>query len=86
MEILAFLLIGLIAGWITGHIMVGHGLGVFLDIALGIVGALVGGFIFQILGVAVYSFWGQILMSVVGASTLLLIVSLFHRPLKTRKI
>ena len=45
MGILAWLLVGLIAGWLTGLIMKGSGYGVIGDIVLGIVGALVGGFI-----------------------------------------
>ena len=45
MSIIYFLLIGLIAGWISGVIMQGKGFGIIGNIAVGIVGALIGGFI-----------------------------------------
>ena len=45
MGIIAWILAGLIAGWLTGKIMKGSGYGFFVDILLGIAGALVGGFI-----------------------------------------
>lgn len=45
MSILAWLVVGLIAGWLTGQVMRGRGYGVVMDIIIGIVGALVGGFL-----------------------------------------
>ncbi len=45
MGILSWLIVGLIAGWLAGMVMKGGGYGVIGDIVLGIVGALVGGFI-----------------------------------------
>jgi uncharacterized membrane protein YeaQ/YmgE (transglycosylase-associated protein family) len=45
MSILAWLVVGLIAGWLTGLVMKGSGYGVVMDIIIGIVGALVGGFL-----------------------------------------
>lgn len=45
MGILAWLIVGLIAGWLAGMVMKGGGYGVIGDIIVGIVGALVGGFL-----------------------------------------
>jgi uncharacterized membrane protein YeaQ/YmgE (transglycosylase-associated protein family) len=45
MGILSWIIIGLIAGWLAGVIMKGSGYGILADIGLGIVGALVGGFL-----------------------------------------
>jgi uncharacterized membrane protein YeaQ/YmgE (transglycosylase-associated protein family) len=45
MGILSWIIIGLIAGWLAGVIMKGSGYGVLSDIVLGIIGALVGGFL-----------------------------------------
>jgi uncharacterized membrane protein YeaQ/YmgE (transglycosylase-associated protein family) len=45
MSLLAWLVVGLIAGWLTGLVMKGSGYGVVMDIIIGIVGALVGGFL-----------------------------------------
>jgi len=45
MFILWWIIVGLIAGWLTGKIMRGAGYGVIGDIIVGIIGALIGGFI-----------------------------------------
>jgi uncharacterized membrane protein YeaQ/YmgE (transglycosylase-associated protein family) len=51
MSIIGWIILGLIAGFIANKIVEGSGQGFFLNIALGIVGALVGGFIYaQVLG------------------------------------
>jgi uncharacterized membrane protein YeaQ/YmgE (transglycosylase-associated protein family) len=75
MSIIAWIVLGLIAGFIASKIVNKAGEGVFLDIVLGIVGALVGGFLFQtfgmggVSGVNLYS----ILVAVVGAIVVLVI-------------
>ncbi len=50
MSIIAWLVVGLIAGWIGSMIVNRSGEGLVMDIVLGVVGALVGGFVFQSLG------------------------------------
>ena len=50
MSIFAWIVLGLIAGWIGSKIVNKTGEGFFLDIVLGIVGALVGGFLFSLVG------------------------------------
>lgn len=45
MEILSWIIVGLIAGWLAGMVVKGSGFGVIGDIIVGIIGALVGGFI-----------------------------------------
>ena len=45
MGIIAWIVVGLIAGWLTGLVMKGGGYGLIGDIILGIVGALIGGFL-----------------------------------------
>ena len=45
MGILSWLVVGLVAGWLAGMVMRGGGYGVVGDIVLGIVGALIGGFL-----------------------------------------
>ena len=52
MVILWWIIVGLIAGFITGKLMKGSGFGAIMDIVIGIVGALVGGFIMRALGFA----------------------------------
>ncbi len=49
MGILAWVIVGLIAGWLAGKVMRGRGFGLIGDIIVGIVGALIGGFIAEAL-------------------------------------
>ena len=50
MGIISWIIIGLIAGWLTGKIMGGTGKGALMDIIIGLLGALVGGFLMSLLG------------------------------------
>src|ERR1700687_4215699 len=52
MGVIAWIVVGLIAGWATGKLMRGSGYGVIMDIVVGIIGALIGGFIMRSLGFA----------------------------------
>ncbi len=75
MSIIAWLILGLIAGFIGSKIVNNTGQGLILDIVLGIVGAIVGGYLFTLLGAApvtglnLYS----MLVAVVGAIVVLVI-------------
>jgi uncharacterized membrane protein YeaQ/YmgE (transglycosylase-associated protein family) len=50
MGVIWWLIVGLIAGWLTGKIMGSPGKGALMDIIIGLIGALVGGFLMQLLG------------------------------------
>jgi uncharacterized membrane protein YeaQ/YmgE (transglycosylase-associated protein family) len=50
MGFLAWIVVGLVAGWATGRIMGGPGKGFLMDIIIGLIGALVGGFLMSLLG------------------------------------
>ena len=52
MEFVWFILIGLAAGWVAGQLMKGGGFGAVGDIIVGVIGALLGGFLFRTLGVS----------------------------------
>jgi len=68
MSIVAFLFVGLVAGWLTGLIMKGSGYGLLGDILVGIVGAVIGGWIFGLLNVpATFGVIGSIIMATIGA-------------------
>ena len=79
MNIVAFLVVGLIAGWIAGKIVEGHGFGVLGDIVVGIIGAFVGGFLFSSMVVGDYGFWGSVAVSAVGSIVFLFFVGIFSR-------
>jgi uncharacterized membrane protein YeaQ/YmgE (transglycosylase-associated protein family) len=73
----AWIIIGLIAGWLTGKLMKGSGFGFLMDMVVGLVGALIGGFISAHLGLGGVGQHGlivSILIAVVGAVILTWIV------------
>ncbi len=75
MSIITWIVLGLIAGFIASKLVNKTGEGVFLDIALGIVGAVVGGWLFNILGMAGVTglnLW-SVLVSVGGAVLFLVV-------------
>jgi uncharacterized membrane protein YeaQ/YmgE (transglycosylase-associated protein family) len=77
MNLVLFILIGLIAGALAGRVVSGHGYGVLGDIVVGIIGAFLGGWIFTtFLGVG----GGGVLMSLfvafIGAVVLLWLIRL----------
>jgi uncharacterized membrane protein YeaQ/YmgE (transglycosylase-associated protein family) len=75
-----WILVGLVAGWLTGKIMKGSGYGFFVDILLGIAGALVGGFIASHLGLDAHGgFLYSTLIAVAGAVILVAILRLIKR-------
>ena len=67
MGFIAWIVCGLIAGWLAGQVMKGGGYGVLMDILLGIVGGFVGGFAFGLLGLHAGGVIGRIVVSFVGA-------------------
>ena len=80
MFLLYLLIVGLIAGWATGKIMKGSGYGVAMDIVLGIVGAVVGGWIMRLLGF--YTTGGlipSILVAILGAVVIVALARALRR-------
>lgn len=79
---IAWIILGLIAGWIASKIVNKEGSGFILDLVLGIVGAIIGGFIFNAfggVGVTGFNLW-SLLVAVIGAIVLLVIYhALFGR-------
>ena len=48
--LIAWIIIGIVAGWLTGKLMKGSGFGMFADMVIGLIGALIGGFLSSHLG------------------------------------
>jgi len=68
------IVIGLIAGWLAGKVMKGRGYGVLTDILLGMVGGVIGRFVFGLLRLGAWSLLGSIVISFVGAVILIWLV------------
>ncbi len=66
------ILVGLISGWLAGKLIRGKGYGVIADILLGLVGGVVGGWIFAVFGVHAHHLFGAIMISTLGATGLVM--------------
>jgi uncharacterized membrane protein YeaQ/YmgE (transglycosylase-associated protein family) len=73
------IVIGILAGWLAGKIVKGRGMGVMVDLIVGILGSLLGGFVFGLLGLGAYGLIGRLVMATVGAVLLLLLVRVIKR-------
>jgi uncharacterized membrane protein YeaQ/YmgE (transglycosylase-associated protein family) len=77
MSIIGWVILGLIAGFVASRIVNAQGQGVVLDIVLGIVGAVVGGFIFDAaggVGVTGFNAW-SLLVAIIGS---IVVLVLYH--------
>ena len=78
--LLILLAIGAVAGWLAGIIMKGSGFGLIGDIIIGIIGAVVGGYLFSTFGISAGGgILGAIITGTVGAVLLLFIIGLIKR-------
>lgn len=78
-SLIGFLFIGAIAGWLAGKLMRGGGFGLFGNIVVGVIGAVIGGFVFGFLGIPVDGFGGSLVTALIGAGMLLFVVGLFSK-------
>jgi uncharacterized membrane protein YeaQ/YmgE (transglycosylase-associated protein family) len=72
------LIIGLIAGWLAGKLMRGRGYGIVVDILLGLIGAVIGNWLFSQLGVVATGTIGSLATATVGAMVLVGLIHLLH--------
>jgi uncharacterized membrane protein YeaQ/YmgE (transglycosylase-associated protein family) len=66
-NLIAFLIIGGLAGWLAGLISKGSGFGMLGNVVVGIVGAFLGGICFGLLGIVAFGFIGRLIFAVLGA-------------------
>lgn len=78
-EIIWWIIVGLIAGWAAGKIMKGGGYGVVADIVLGILGAIIGGWVVGVLGLGRGGLIWTILVAILGAVILIWLTRLIKR-------
>jgi uncharacterized membrane protein YeaQ/YmgE (transglycosylase-associated protein family) len=78
-SVLAWIVIGAIAGWLAGVLVKGYGHGLIGNIVIGILGAGVAGLLAPRLGLHTESFGGNIVASLLGALVLLILIGLVRR-------
>ncbi|MDA5195127.1 GlsB/YeaQ/YmgE family stress response membrane protein [Govanella unica] len=72
---LGFLIIGCLAGFLAGKILRGGGFGLLGNLVVGIIGAMVGGFLFSLLGIHIGNgLLGSLVTAVIGAVVLLWLI------------
>ena len=79
MNLLYFLFIGLIAGWLAGQVMKGKGLGLVGNLVVGVVGAFIGGHLLAMLNISFGGDFGVFITAFIGAVVLLFIVGLIKK-------
>ncbi len=85
MSIIGWLILGLIAGFVASKIVNKSGSGVMLDIVLGVVGAIVGGFLFTTFGAAPVTGFNiySMIVAVIGA---IVVLWIYHAVVGRRSI
>ena len=79
MGVIAWIVIGLIAGWLAAKIT-DSPRGLLRNLAVGLLGAVLGGFLFTRLGVQMMpDFWGQLITAIIGAVVLLFLLQAIRR-------
>jgi uncharacterized membrane protein YeaQ/YmgE (transglycosylase-associated protein family) len=78
--LIAWLVIGAVAGWLAGMLVKGGGFGLIVDIIVGIVGAFIGGWLAGVLHISLGGGWiGSIITAVIGAVIQLFVIRLIKR-------
>jgi uncharacterized membrane protein YeaQ/YmgE (transglycosylase-associated protein family) len=72
--IIAWLVVGLIAGWLAGLTTKGSGYGMLGDVLVGLIGSFLGGFILSYFVEGAAGFWGSILVAFIGGCVLIFLV------------
>jgi len=78
-DLIFYIVIGLIAGWLAGRIMKEPHLGLVGNLVVGVIGAIIGAYIFEFFGIAVGNLIGSLVSAVVGAVILLYAIQLLRR-------
>jgi len=79
MGTLYWLIVGGIAGWLSGQVMKGKGFGLVGNILIGLVGGVIGGYAFSVLGLSASGTIGNIIVAFVGGVILVAVVNLIRK-------
>jgi uncharacterized membrane protein YeaQ/YmgE (transglycosylase-associated protein family) len=72
-NLIVWLIVGAVAGYLASKVLTGKGMGIIWDIVVGILGALVGGFLLGLIGISASNIFMEIVIAFVGAVILLVI-------------
>lgn len=77
MNFLYFVLIGLAAGWLGSQIMKGGSSGMVTNLIVGVIGSILGGFLFNLFGLAATGLMGELITATMGAIILIFLLQKF---------
>ncbi len=80
-NLVIIILIGLAAGWLAGKIVKGSSFGLFGNLVIGVAGAIIGGYIFEFLGISTPGTFGVFVSAIVGAIVLLYVIQALKKQL-----
>ena len=78
-NVIGFLVIGVLAGWMAGKLMKGRGFGLLGNMVVGVLGAVAGGFLFRLFGLEAHGFIGSLVTALVGAVVLLFVIGALRK-------
>lgn len=76
---LVYVIVGLLAGWLASRIMKNNRVGILGSLILGVLGAMVGGYIFEFIGLETDSLLAIAISALVGSIALLAVIQAFNR-------
>jgi uncharacterized membrane protein YeaQ/YmgE (transglycosylase-associated protein family) len=79
MRILLWIISGLVAGWLTGLVMKGRGYGLLGNLVIGLLGGIIGGWLFSLFGLAARGWLGEIVVALIGGVVLVAIARFLRR-------
>ena len=74
LDLLYYIVIGLIAGWLAGRILKERSMGLLGNLVIGVIGAVVGAYIFEFFGISSGGLIGTLISAVIGAVILLYVI------------
>jgi uncharacterized membrane protein YeaQ/YmgE (transglycosylase-associated protein family) len=78
-NLVLFLVVGVVAGWLAGRIMKGAGFGLVGDLVVGVIGAFIGVWLFGVLGISAGGLLGLLVAAIVGSLLLLYVLRLVKK-------
>ena len=79
MNIILYILVGILAGFLAGKIMKGGGFGLIVNLILGVIGGFLGGWLMSLVGIQKAGLLWELIVAVIGAIVLLCVISLFKK-------
>lgn len=73
-NLIVFAVIGIVAGWLAGQLLKGRGYGLVGNLIIGVIGAFVGGFLFNLVGITSDNLLESLITATVGAIVLIVVI------------